>query len=96
MIVLPSFAWPLESYRKVYPMIQVIGSPLFRFLSTDFNFFLEYTLRAVTKNQSSPFPTWRSKPIADPILTEHYGATRMICTRVSRRATTTLLTWSSD
>src|SRR5437764_14478057 len=32
VVVLPSFAWPLESYRKVYPMIQLIGSPMFRFL----------------------------------------------------------------
>jgi len=55
VIVLPSFAWPLEHYRKVYPMIQLMGSPLFRFLSTYFNFFLEYMLRAVTKKPKRPF-----------------------------------------
>jgi haloalkane dehalogenase len=55
VIVLPSFAWPLEHYRKVYPMIQLMGSPLFRFLSTHFNFFLEYMLRAVTKKPKRPF-----------------------------------------
>ncbi len=49
VVVLPSFAWPVESYRKVYPMIQLVGSPLFRFLSYYFNFFLEYTLKTVTK-----------------------------------------------
>jgi haloalkane dehalogenase len=55
VVVLPSFAWPLERYRKVYPMIQLIGSPLFRFLSTSFNFFLEYTLKTITKKPKQPF-----------------------------------------
>jgi len=55
VVVLPSFAWPLERYRKVYPMIQLIGSPLFRFLSTHFNFFLEYTLKTITKKPKQPF-----------------------------------------
>src|SRR5437016_6362322 len=54
VIVLPSFAWPLERYHKVYPMIQLIGSPLFRFLSTHFNFFLEYMLRTITKKPKQP------------------------------------------
>ena len=68
MIVLPSFAWPLESYRKVYPMIQVIGSPLFRFLSTHFNFFLEYTLRAVTKKPKQPFSDLEKQAYRGPNL----------------------------
>ena len=55
VIVLPSFAWPLERYRKVYPMIQLIGSPMFRFLSTHFNFFLEYTLKTIAKKPKQPF-----------------------------------------
>lgn len=55
VIILPSFAWPLEPYRKVYVMIQVMGSPLLRFLSTHFNFFLEYTLWAITKKPRQPF-----------------------------------------
>ncbi|HEX9133495.1 MAG TPA: alpha/beta fold hydrolase [Ktedonobacteraceae bacterium] len=55
VIVLPSFAWPLESYRKVYAMIQLMGSPMFRFLSYHFNFFLEYTLRTITKKPKQPF-----------------------------------------
>jgi haloalkane dehalogenase len=68
VIVLPSFAWPLESYRKVYPMIQVIGSPLFRFLSTHFNFFLEYTLRAVTKKPKQPFSDLEKQAYRGPNL----------------------------
>jgi haloalkane dehalogenase len=55
VVVLPSFAWPLERYRKVYPMIQLIGSPLFRFLSTHFNFFLEYMLGTITKKPKQHF-----------------------------------------
>src|SRR6266702_3777075 len=55
VVVLPSFAWPVESYRKVYPMIQLVGSPLFRFLSYYFNFFLVYTLRTVTKKPNQQF-----------------------------------------
>ena len=49
VIVLPSFAWPLESYRGIYAMVGLVGSPLFRFLSYHFNFFLEYTLKSITK-----------------------------------------------
>jgi haloalkane dehalogenase len=55
VIVLPGFAWPLERYRKVYAMIHVMGSPLLRFLSTHFNFFLEFTLWAITKKPRQPF-----------------------------------------
>jgi haloalkane dehalogenase len=55
VIILPSFAWPLERYRKVYAMIWVMGSSLLRSLSTRFNFFLEYTLWAITKKPKQPF-----------------------------------------
>ena len=55
VVILPSFAWPVESYRKVYPMIQLVGSPVFRFLSYHFNFFLEYTLKNITKKPRQPF-----------------------------------------
>ena len=27
VVILPSFAWPVESYRTVYSMIQLVGSP---------------------------------------------------------------------
>ena len=55
VIVLPSFAWPLESYRGIYAMVALIGSPIFRFLSYNFNFFLEYTLKNITKRPDQPF-----------------------------------------
>jgi haloalkane dehalogenase len=68
VIVLPSFAWPLESYHKVYPMIQLIGSPMFRFLSTRFNFFLEYTLKTVTKKPKQPFSDLEKQAYRGPNL----------------------------
>src|SRR6266567_4407679 len=68
VIVLPSFAWPLERYHKVYPMIQLIGSPLFRFLSTHFNFFLEYMLRTITKKPKQPFPALEKQAYRGPNL----------------------------
>lgn len=66
VIVLPSFAWPLERYRKVYAMIQVMGSPLLRFLSTRFNFFLEYTLWAITKKPRQPFSAQEKQAYRGP------------------------------
>lgn len=74
-IILPSFAWPLERYRSVYAMIRVMGSPLLRFLSTRFNFFLEYTLWAITKKPKQPF--------SDPEKQAYRGANR---DRAVRRA----------
>jgi haloalkane dehalogenase len=68
VIVLPSFAWPVESYHKVYPMIQLIGSPMFRFLSTHFNFFLEYTLKTVTKKPKQPFSDLEKQAYRGPNL----------------------------
>ena len=55
VIVLPSFAWPLESYRGIYAMVGLVGSPIFRFLSYHFNFFLEYTLKNITKRPKQHF-----------------------------------------
>ncbi len=68
VIVLPSFAWPLESYRKVYAMIQLMGSPMFRFLSYHFNFFLEYTLRTITKKPRQPFSDLEKQAYRGPNL----------------------------
>ena len=68
VILLPSFAWPLESYRKVYLMIQLMGSPLFRFLSTQFNFYLEYILGAVTKKPKQPFSDLEKQAYRGPNL----------------------------
>jgi len=55
VIILPSFAWPVESYRGIYTMIGLIGSPIFRFLSYNFNFFLEYMLKNITKRPERHF-----------------------------------------
>jgi haloalkane dehalogenase len=49
VIIGPSFAWPLEGYLRIYRFLQLVGSPLFRFLSVNFNLLLEYTLKNVTK-----------------------------------------------
>ncbi len=49
-------------------MIQLLGSPLFRFLSTHFNFFLEYTLRAVTKKPKQPFSDLEKQAYRGPNL----------------------------
>jgi haloalkane dehalogenase len=55
VIVLPSFAWPLESYRTIYAIVGLVGSPIFRFLSYHFNVFLEYTLKTITKRPKQHF-----------------------------------------
>ncbi len=68
VIVLPSFAWPLERYHKVYPMIQLLGSPIFRFLSYHFNLFLEYTLKTVTKKPKQPFSDLEKQAYRGPNL----------------------------
>ncbi len=68
VIVLPSFAWPVERYRRVYPMIQLVGSPLFRFLSYRFNFFLEYTLKHVTKKPNLHFSDLEKQAYRGPNL----------------------------
>jgi haloalkane dehalogenase len=66
VIILPSFAWPLERYRKIYVMIQVMGSPLLRYLSTHFDFFLEYTLWAITKKPKRHFSTLEKQAYRGP------------------------------
>ena len=68
VILLPSFAWPLESYRKVYLMTQLMGSPLLRFLSTQFNFYLEYILGAVTKKPKQPLSSLEKQAYRGPNL----------------------------
>ncbi len=55
IVVLPSFAWPLESYRSIYAMVGLVGSPVFRLLSYHFNVFLEYTLKTITKSPKQHF-----------------------------------------
>ncbi len=41
VIILPGFVWPLQESPRVYRMVQLVGSPLFRFLSVHFNLLLE-------------------------------------------------------
>ena len=55
VIVGPSFAWPLEDYPRIYYAVKLVGSSLFRFLSVNFNFLLEYTLKNVTKKPRQHF-----------------------------------------
>jgi haloalkane dehalogenase len=68
VIIMPSFAWPLESYRKVYLMIQLLGSPVFRFLSYRLNFFLEYLLKNVTKKPKQHFSDLEKRAYRGPNL----------------------------
>jgi haloalkane dehalogenase len=49
VILGPSFAWPLEGYPRIYNFVKLVGSPVFRFLGVNFNFFLRYYLRNVTR-----------------------------------------------
>jgi haloalkane dehalogenase len=68
VIVLPSFAWPLESYRGIYAMVGLVGSPIFRFLSYHFNFFLEYTLKNITKRPQQHFSEQEKQAYRGPNL----------------------------
>lgn len=68
VIVMPSFAWPLESYRSIYAMVGLVGSPLFRFLSYSFNFFLEYTLKNITKKPHEHFSEGEKRAYRGPNL----------------------------
>jgi haloalkane dehalogenase len=68
VIVLPSFAWPLESYRSIYAMVRLIGSPIFRFLSYTFNFFLEYALKNLTKRPKQHFSEREKRAYRGPNL----------------------------
>jgi pimeloyl-ACP methyl ester carboxylesterase len=49
-------------------MIQLVGSPIFRFLSYHFNFFLEYTLRTITKKPKQPFSELEKQAYRGPNL----------------------------
>src|SRR5512135_196036 len=68
VVVLPSFAWPLESYRSIYAMVALVGSPVFRFLSYHFNVFLEYTLRNITKRPKQHFSEGEKQAYRGPNL----------------------------
>ncbi len=49
-------------------MVQLVGSPFFRFLSNRFNFFLEYTLRSVTKKSKQHFSELEKRAYRGPNL----------------------------
>jgi len=68
VVVLPSFAWPLESYRSIYAMVGLVGSPVFRLLSYHFNVFLEYTLRNITKRPKQHFSEGEKQAYRGPNL----------------------------
>jgi haloalkane dehalogenase len=49
-------------------MIQLVGSPLFRFLSDHFNFFMEYTLKTITKKPGRHFSDLEKQAYRGPNL----------------------------
>jgi haloalkane dehalogenase len=67
VIILPGFVWPLEKYPRVYRMVQLIGSPLFRFLSVHFNLLLEYTLKSLKKKPDQPFSEQEKRAYREPM-----------------------------
>jgi haloalkane dehalogenase len=67
VIIGPSFAWPIENYRRVYTFVKLIGSPLFRFLGNNFNFFLEYYVRHVTKKPRQHFSAQEKQAYREPM-----------------------------
>jgi haloalkane dehalogenase len=67
VIILPGFVWPLEDYQRVYRMVQLVGSPLFRFLSVHFNLLLEYTLKSLTKKPKQPFSDQEKRAYREPM-----------------------------
>ena len=67
VIILPGFVWPLEEYPRVYRMVQLIGSPLFRELSVHFNLLLEYTLKSLKKKPNQPFSAQEKRAYRAPM-----------------------------
>lgn len=67
LIIGPSFAWPIEHYRRVYTFVRLVGSPLFRFLSANFNFFLEYYLRHVIRRSGQHFSAREKQAYREPM-----------------------------
>jgi haloalkane dehalogenase len=68
VIIGPGFAWPIERYRRVYTFVKLVGSPLFRFLSVNFNFFLEYYLRNVTGKSGQHFSAQEKQAYRVPMV----------------------------
>jgi haloalkane dehalogenase len=55
VIVSNGSAWPMENYKYYYAFSRLMGSSLFRFLSVNFNFFLEVFLSSVTRKPAQHF-----------------------------------------
>jgi len=67
-IILEGFLWPVKEEVRVYPMIKLVGSPFFRFLSTTFNFFLEYSLATLKKKGHQKFSAQEMKAYRGPMV----------------------------
>ena len=67
VIIGPSFAWPLEDYPRIYYAVKLVGSPLFRFLSVNFNFLLEYTLKSITHRPRQHFSAREKQAYRGPM-----------------------------
>lgn len=67
-IILEGFLWPVKKELRVYPVIQLLGSPFFRFLSTTFNFFLEYSLATLKKKGHQKFSAQEMKAYRGPMV----------------------------
>ena len=57
----------MKQERRVYPMIQLVGSPVFRFLSNTFNFFTEYSLATLKKKGQQPFSAQEREAYRGPL-----------------------------
>jgi haloalkane dehalogenase len=53
---------------RVYPMIQLVGSPFLRWLSNTFNFFIEYSLATLKKKGQQKFSAQEMKAYRGPML----------------------------
>ncbi len=67
-IILEGFLWPVKKEVRVYPMIQLVGSPFFRLLSNAFNFFLEYSLATLKKKGQQKFSAQEMKAYRGPMV----------------------------
>src|SRR5438552_2430954 len=67
-IILEGFLWPVKKELRVYPVIQLVGSPFFRGLGTTFNVFLEYSLATLKKKGQQKFSAQEMKAYRGPMV----------------------------
>ncbi|HZU01291.1 MAG TPA: alpha/beta fold hydrolase [Ktedonobacteraceae bacterium] len=67
-IILEGFLWSVKKEVRVYPMIQLVGSPFLRWLSNTFNFFIEYSLATLKKKGQQKFSAQEMKAYRGPML----------------------------